>query len=74
MQLDGNIRELRNVIERLIILSGEKLQRMMLSTLSKLIHTVNLKGYRTIEQFPNIEDVHKYIETAYTDFKEHQIE
>ncbi|HMT76461.1 MAG: sigma-54 dependent transcriptional regulator [Bacteroidetes bacterium] len=71
----GNIRELRNVIERLIILSGEKI------TADDVVNFVQTDPHRKskkvtdlFEQFPNIEEVHKYIESAYTDFKEHQIE
>ena len=66
----GNIRELRNVVERLIILSGDKI------TAEDVINFVQTDPQRKsgkivdlFEQFNNIEDVHRYIEDAYSDFK-----
>jgi len=71
----GNIRELRNVVERLIILSGEKI------TAEDVINFVQTDPQRKsgkildlFEQFSNIEEVHKYIEDAYFDFKGRRIE
>lgn len=66
----GNIRELRNVVERLIILSGDKI------TADDVINFVQTDPHRKsgkmidlFEQFSNLEEVHKYIEDAYSDFK-----
>jgi two-component system, NtrC family, nitrogen regulation response regulator NtrX len=70
----GNIRELRNVVERLIILSGEKI------TESDVIKYVSPNSYQSdsfreiFEKFDSLQDIHKYVEKAYIDYKavEHQ--
>ena len=66
----GNIRELRNVVERLIILSGEKITeedvlRYVLP--SSAAPTVKLK--EVFERFNNIEDLHRFIDQEFANFK-----
>ena len=67
----GNIRELRNVIERLVILCGDTI------TCNDVIRHVKgdsmERAYKIadiFEKFGNLDDVHKYINEAYDNFKE----
>jgi DNA-binding NtrC family response regulator len=68
----GNIRELRNVIERLIILCGDKITA---DDIIKYVQgdslTRSYKISEVFEKFGNIEEVQKYIQSAYTDFTDH---
>ncbi|NRB52673.1 MAG: sigma-54-dependent Fis family transcriptional regulator [Saprospiraceae bacterium] len=66
----GNIRELRNVIERLIILSGEKITKSDVVQHvfpSSAARSPRLK--EVFEKFSNPEELHKYIEEAFSAFK-----
>lgn len=66
----GNIRELRNVIERLIILCSDKITA---EDIIKYVQGDSLtRNYRmtdVFEKFGNIDEVQKYIESVYSDFK-----
>ncbi len=65
----GNIRELRNVVERLIILSGDEItdedvfKYVMPSTGKK-----NLKFKEIFEQFNNEEELQQYIKEEFTNY------
>lgn len=64
----GNIRELRNVLERLVILSGEKI------TEEDVITLANPKGNRTgsldvVNQFEKFQDFKEYAEKIFIDAK-----
>lgn len=66
----GNIRELRNVIERLIILSGEEVTKSDVVRHvfpSSVARSPRLK--EVFEQFSNPEELHKYIEEAFSAYK-----
>ncbi|MCO6462279.1 MAG: sigma-54-dependent Fis family transcriptional regulator [Saprospiraceae bacterium] len=71
----GNVRELRNVIERLIILCGNKIMADdIINFVQTDPHRKSKKVTDLFEQFSNIEEVHKYIEDAYSDFKGHKVD
>jgi DNA-binding NtrC family response regulator len=64
----GNIRELRNVLERLVILSGDKI------TEEDVITLANPKGNRTgsldvVTQFEKFQDFKEYAEKIFIDAK-----
>lgn len=66
----GNIRELRNVVERLIILSGEAIlvedvERYVLP--SAAAPSIRLK--EVFEKFTSKEELHQYIDEAYSEYK-----
>jgi two-component system, NtrC family, nitrogen regulation response regulator NtrX len=66
----GNIRELRNVVERLIILSD---QCITLEDANKYVYAGDnrLDKFRDIfEKFDSIDQVHDYIDEVYTNFRE----
>ncbi|MEZ5043166.1 MAG: sigma-54 dependent transcriptional regulator [Saprospiraceae bacterium] len=66
----GNIRELRNVIERLIILSGEVVTKSDVVRHvfpSSAAPSPRLK--EVFEKFSDPEELHKYIEEAFSEFK-----
>ena len=66
----GNIRELRNVVERLIILSGETI------TDKDVLHNVvatsakrnNPEFQEIFEKFSNVDELHKYIDKEYPNY------
>ena len=66
----GNIRELRNVVERLIILSGEQIILQDVNTF-----VVPSQGQEQgkikemFEQFADVKDLHKYIDDEYSNYK-----
>lgn len=66
----GNIRELRNVVERLIILSGnaisdEDVFRYVIPT-----NATEAKQFREIfEQFDNVDELHQFIDKEFTNYK-----
>jgi two-component system nitrogen regulation response regulator NtrX len=65
----GNIRELRNVVERLIILSGEKITES--DVLKYVLPATNdLSGFKDIfDRFESLEDVHHFIDKKYQQYK-----
>lgn len=65
----GNIRELRNVVERLIILSGEKVTE---SDVMKYVvpSSADREGFKEIfDKFDSLEDIHTFIEKEYSNYK-----
>ncbi len=65
----GNIRELRNVVERLIILSGEEItDEDVFKYVMPNSGKKNLKFKEVFEQFKNEEELQKYIKEEYTNF------
>lgn len=66
----GNIRELHNVIERLIILSGDKITADdVINFVQNDPHRKSRKVTDIFEQFSTIDEVQKFIEVAFTDYK-----
>ncbi len=65
----GNIRELRNVVERLIILSGDTVSEKDIE--QYVVPTSPLQGqFRDIfKEFQNVEEVHRYIDKEYENFR-----
>ncbi len=66
----GNIRELRNVVERLIILSGEQISeedvmRFVVPNSEKEVSEFK----KVFERFNNVDDLHEFIEKEYSNFK-----
>ena len=65
----GNIRELRNVVERLIILSGEEItDEDVFKYVMPNSGKKNLKFKEIFEQFNNEEELQEYIKEEYTNF------
>ena len=66
----GNIRELRNVVERLIILSGEEISEAdVLSYVIPSSGTYGAKLKDIFEKFNSIDDLHKFIEEEFANYK-----
>ena len=66
----GNIRELRNVVERLIILSGEKItDKDVFSYVVPSSSTKNSKFKEIFEKFNNVDDLQKFIKEEYSNYK-----
>jgi DNA-binding NtrC family response regulator len=65
----GNIRELRNVIERLIILSGDTINEKDVDLY--VAPTSHLQGqFRNIfKEFRSVDEIHKYIDKEYETFR-----
>ncbi len=66
----GNIRELRNVTERLIILSGEEITeedvlRYVLPSSDETIHEFK----KVFDQFNNVGELHEYIDREFANYK-----
>ena len=66
----GNIRELRNVVERLIILSGEQINEedVMRFVIPNSEEEVS-EFKKVFERFNNVDDLHEFIEKEYSNFK-----
>ena len=65
----GNIRELRNVVERLIILCGDKITR---KDIVDFVIPASQRYHRfraVFEQFDNLKDLNKFIEKEYHSFR-----
>ncbi len=65
----GNIRELRNVVERLIILCGDKITR---KDIVDFVIPASQRYHRfraVFEQFDNLKDLNKFIEKEYQSFR-----
>jgi len=66
----GNIRELRNVVERLIILSGEEItDKDVFSYVVPSSSTKNSKFKEIFEQFNNVDELQKFIKEEYSNYK-----
>lgn len=66
----GNIRELRNVVERLIILSGKEItERDVTNYVLPSSAAPEHKLKEVFEQFSNLEDLHQFIEKEFVSFK-----
>ena len=65
----GNIRELRNVVERLIILSGKIVSEKDVEMYVNPSQTTNHQFKAVFDRFTNVDDVKKYIEKEYSDYK-----
>lgn len=66
----GNIRELRNVVERLIILSGEMISESDVANFvvpSSAAPESKLK--EVFEKFSNLEELHQFIDKEFSNFK-----
>ncbi|HOY15153.1 MAG TPA: sigma 54-interacting transcriptional regulator, partial [Saprospiraceae bacterium] len=65
----GNIRELRNVVERLIILSKEKITKADVDAYVKPIDSTKSLIHDLIQKFDNLEDLKKFVEEEYRALK-----
>jgi len=66
----GNIRELRNVVERLIILSGEEItDKDVFSYVIPASSTRNNKFKEIFEQFNSVDELQKFIKEEYSNYK-----
>jgi len=65
----GNIRELRNVVERLIILSGESITKRDVNTYVQSDHDQNSQLESLFEQFDTVESLRSYLTLEYEKFK-----
>ncbi len=66
----GNIRELRNVVERLIILSGEEItDKDVFSYVVPSSSTKNSKFKEIFEQFNSVDELQKFIKEEYSNYK-----
>jgi len=65
----GNIRELRNVVERLIILSGDKVTEQ--DVIKYVVpSSADSDSFKEIfSKFDSLEDIHSYIDQAYNSYK-----
>jgi two-component system nitrogen regulation response regulator NtrX len=64
----GNIRELRNVMERLVILSGKEITNDDVLAFALTNGTKTETLYDLYERFDSIDDLKRYIERGYKDF------
>lgn len=66
----GNIRELRNVVERLIILGGTEVIADDVKSYVLPTSAASRQQLRDVfEQFGNIDDLHRFIEQEFTNYK-----
>ena len=65
----GNIRELRNVVERLIILSKEKITKADVDAYVKPIDSTKSLIHDLIQKFDNLEDLKNFVEEEYKALK-----
>ncbi|MCR9286467.1 MAG: sigma-54 dependent transcriptional regulator [Bacteroidetes bacterium] len=67
----GNIRELRNVVERLIILSGEQItDKDVLAYVVPSSAKRSSKFQEIFAKFSNVDELHKYIDQEFSTYKE----
>ncbi|MEM1323306.1 MAG: sigma-54 dependent transcriptional regulator [Bacteroidota bacterium] len=67
----GNIRELRNVVERLIILSGDSItEAEVASYVSPSNPQQNSEFQKIFDKFDSIQELQKYVEEEYYNYKE----
>ncbi|MBK7869360.1 MAG: sigma-54-dependent Fis family transcriptional regulator [Saprospiraceae bacterium] len=66
----GNIRELRNVVERLIILSGNEINANDVKSYVLPTSVASQQKLRDVfEQFGNLDDLHRFIEQEFANYK-----
>jgi DNA-binding NtrC family response regulator len=65
----GNIRELRNVVERLIILSGTSITKEDVSSFVHLGKAKQSQINDLFEKYNNLEDLQRYIKKEYENYK-----
>jgi DNA-binding NtrC family response regulator len=65
----GNIRELRNVIERLVILSKEKITKSDVENYVKLPSSEKSKLQELFDQFDSIDKLNKFIASEYDKYR-----
>ncbi len=65
----GNIRELRNVVERLIILSGKSVSEKDVQSFVSPSTSTTREFQHVFEQFKNLDDVKTFIEKQYSEYK-----
>ncbi|HLF62430.1 MAG TPA: sigma-54 dependent transcriptional regulator [Saprospiraceae bacterium] len=65
----GNIRELRNVVERLIILSSDAITDKDIDQFVAPTSPVQGQFRNIFKEFQNIEEVHRYIDKEYESFR-----
>lgn len=70
MPWSGNVRELRNVVERLIILSGKKVMQKDVHENVNPRRNSRSRFADLFHRFDDINEVHKFIEKEYSEFKE----
>jgi DNA-binding NtrC family response regulator len=66
----GNIRELRNVVERLIILSGETItdKDVLHNVVATAAKRNNPEFKEIFDKFNNVDELHKYIDKEYVNY------
>jgi DNA-binding NtrC family response regulator len=69
LQWTGNIRELRNVVERLIILSGDTISDKDIDQFVAPASPVQGQFRTLFKEFRNVEEVHRYIDKEYESFR-----
>jgi len=65
----GNIRELRNVVERLIILSGKTISDKDVDLYAAPSQNTNHEFKAVFDRFGSVDEVKKYIEKEYSEYK-----
>lgn len=65
----GNIRELRNVVERLIILSGKTISDKDVIQYAAPSQSSNHEFKAVFDRFGSVDEIKKYIEKEYSDYK-----
>ena len=65
----GNIRELRNVVERLIILSGDSVSDKDVVTFVAPTSPTQVQFRSLFKDFKNLEEIHTYIDQEYSNFQ-----
>jgi len=66
----GNIRELRNVVERLIILSGDTISDKDVHTYVGAVSPTKQQFHNLFKDFKNLEEIHSYIDKEYASLKQ----
>ena len=69
LEWSGNIRELRNVVERLIILSGDTITDKDVDNFVAPTAQSNREVYSLFRGFKSLEDIHSFIDKEYASFK-----
>jgi DNA-binding NtrC family response regulator len=69
----GNIRELRNVVERLIILSGEKITEEDVKNYVSTSSTQYNKLGDLFEKYENLDDLIKFVKSEYDKYALHKV-